>query len=194
MLNVAALSAAIAIGAMQFIDAGATAKPTFAPLLCLAARRAAQLIRVTHVAPTLRHDRRSQANRARCEPVSRRAGATHRMLIVIALLATRTAASPRVRPETRQEQRASLDSITARASLCPGRSDLRLPGHLSTFSLAAHDAEHVCCLYIANGRVILACWLLLQSHVLWILHWTLLLLLGTCGPDLYQTHRIGYST
>eukprot|EP00965_Chrysotila_dentata_P053897 1788302-Pleurochrysis_carterae.AAC.1 len=32
MLNVAALSAAIAIGAMQFIDAGTTAKPFFAPL------------------------------------------------------------------------------------------------------------------------------------------------------------------
>eukprot|EP00965_Chrysotila_dentata_P185638 6128744-Pleurochrysis_carterae.AAC.1 len=64
MLNVAALSAAIAVGAMQFIDAGATANPFFAPLLCLAARRAAQLIRIIHVAPTLRPDRRSQANRA----------------------------------------------------------------------------------------------------------------------------------
>eukprot|EP00965_Chrysotila_dentata_P252911 6210946-Pleurochrysis_carterae.AAC.1 len=62
MLNVAALSAAIAIGAMQFIDAGATAKPVAAPLLCFAARRAAQLFRVARVPPTLRHDRRSQAN------------------------------------------------------------------------------------------------------------------------------------
>eukprot|EP00965_Chrysotila_dentata_P073813 2438224-Pleurochrysis_carterae.AAC.1 len=83
------------------------------------------------------------------------------MLIVIALLATRTAASPRVLPEARREQRASLSptliQTTARASLGRERSDLRLPDHLSTFSLAACDAEHVCCLYIANGRVILAC-------------------------------------
>eukprot|EP00965_Chrysotila_dentata_P156815 5181714-Pleurochrysis_carterae.AAC.1 len=64
------------------------------------------------------------------------------MLIVIALLATRSAASPRVRPEARQEQRAPLFSIAARAALGPGRSDLHLPGHLSAFSLAARDVEH----------------------------------------------------
>eukprot|EP00965_Chrysotila_dentata_P014752 487990-Pleurochrysis_carterae.AAC.1 len=64
------------------------------------------------------------------------------MLIVIALLATRSAASPRVLPEARQEPRAPLYSTAARASLGPGRSYLNLPGQLSTFSLAARDVEH----------------------------------------------------
>eukprot|EP00965_Chrysotila_dentata_P129539 4282706-Pleurochrysis_carterae.AAC.1 len=64
MLNVAALSAAIAIGAMQFIDAGTTLSLTSRLPLYLVSYRALRYMHPARVPPTRRGELRPQAKRA----------------------------------------------------------------------------------------------------------------------------------
>eukprot|EP00965_Chrysotila_dentata_P077131 2546505-Pleurochrysis_carterae.AAC.1 len=64
MLNVAALSAAIAIGAMQFIDAGASYSLATVSLFCAASCRVMHSARPSRTAPIRTDRRHSQAKRA----------------------------------------------------------------------------------------------------------------------------------
>eukprot|EP00965_Chrysotila_dentata_P146049 4824595-Pleurochrysis_carterae.AAC.4 len=163
MLNVAALSAAIAIGAMHFIDAGATAALSSMLLVRLTLHRAIRPTSSTYATPTRPGDRRSQADRGRCESAPHRAGVLHRRLIVLALLATRPAGTLRVLPAPHRARHSqngdSNPRTTARAASDTRQPDRSSANRRSVFSLAATDSEHICCLYFANGFIASALWL-----------------------------------